>query len=216
MPAHWVDADGSILATSSPIPGMEVLLGDPIGPIPIPFGARTYGVAVGTELIAGTAETSEFFVFGPDGRLARIVRWPDEPRDLSGPFLETWSDLAEEWVDAAGPLGGVLETLPKARRWPAYMDIIASDGGEVMVGRYPGPIGVWPMRRHDDSPDILRPTVRMPKRDWMIFDSSGAFDATFRTPEGFEPYLVQDSTIWGVYTDDLDIESVRAYRLTRR
>jgi len=216
MPARWVDLNGAVLSTSPPIPGMEVLLGDPIGPIPVPFGARTYAVAVGKELIVGTAEAPELQVFGPEGTLTRIIRWPDQPRDISGPFLATWSDLAEEWASEAGPLGAVLETLPKAERWPAYMDIIASDLGEVIVGRYPGPIGVWPMRRQDDSPDILRPTLRMPERDWMVFDSNGALVAIFRTPEGFEPSMVRDSVIWGVFTDDLDIESVRAYHLTRR
>jgi hypothetical protein len=72
------------------------------------------------------------------------------------------------------------------------------------------------MRRDDDSPDILRPTLRMPEREWMVFDSRGSLEATFRTPEGFEPHRVRDDVIWGVYTDDLDIESVRAYRLDRR
>ena len=84
-----------------------------------------------------------------------------------------------------------------------------------MVGAYPGPLGAWPMRRDDDSPDILRPTVRIPERGWMVFDADGILQAGFRTPEGFEPYLVQADTIWGVFTDDYDIESVRAYRLTR-
>jgi len=216
MPAHWISLDGSVLATSPPIPGMEVLLGDPIGPIPVPFGARTYAVAVGPELMVGTAEAPEFKVFGSDGELARIIRWPDGPRDLSGPFMEKWSGLAREWAEEAGPLGAVLETVPKAHRLPAYMDMFASDQGEVFVGRYPGPLGAWPMRRDDDSPDILRPTLRVPERDWMVFDTGGVLLATVQTPEGFEPYLARDSTLWGVYTDDLQIESVRAYRLTRR
>jgi len=72
------------------------------------------------------------------------------------------------------------------------------------------------MRRQDEMPDLLRPQIRMPRRNWLVFDSTGVFQATFRTPEGLEAYAVRDGLIWGVYTDSLDIESVRAYEITRQ
>lgn len=216
MPAHWIDTDGNILATSPPIPGMEVFLGSPIGPIPRPFGARAYATSQGRSLVVGTAEKTEFQVFGPDGNLARIVRWPDVPREVGGAFLTTWSNMVTDWVEGRADLAPLLESVPRAERWPAYMDLISSDSGEVLIGEYPGPTGVWPMRRQDEKPDLLRPQIRMPGRSWLVFDSTGVFQATLLTPEGFEAYAVRDGLIWGVYSDSLDIESVRAFGITRR
>ena len=55
----------------------------------------------------------------------------------------------------------------------------------------------------------------MPARRWLVFDAGGALSATVTTPEGFEPTLLDDALLWGVYTDEVDVESVRAYALTR-
>jgi hypothetical protein len=48
-----------------------------------------------------------------------------------------------------------------------------------------------------------------------VFDSAGVLTATLRTPAGFSPTAIRDSRIWGVFTDTLDIEAVRAYRIVR-
>jgi hypothetical protein len=36
------------------------------------------------------------------------------------------------------------------------------------------------------------------------------------TPEGFQPHAVREGVLWGVFQDELDIESVRAYALVKR
>ena len=76
------------------------------------------------------------------------------------------------------------------------------------------------MARSMDEPfslyGLLARGVEMaPDRTWVVFDSAGTFKGSFEAPEGLEPYLVDKGKIWGVFTDALDVESVRAYELTR-
>ena len=55
----------------------------------------------------------------------------------------------------------------------------------------------------------------MPERQWLVFGPEGELRATLRTPTGFRPHLVRGDTLLGVYTDELGVESVRAYRMER-
>ncbi len=211
MPAPRITLDGEEITRLGPFPGMVTHVGGPAGPVPAPFGARTYATASGGRLLVGTAETTEFRIYGPDGVLVRIVRWPDQSRAVTGPFLSRW----EEMVDAKPDLKGLVEMVPPAETFPAYEGMIPVDGGEILVGEYPGPLGIFPLRRADHGPDFFRPDLRIPGRWWLVFGSRGAVSATLRTPEGFEPYAGSDGLVWGVYSDELDVESVRAYQLLR-
>ena len=48
--------------------------------------------------------------------------------------------------------------------------------------------------------------MRVPERRWL---------AKSARPTGFRPFTVEDGKVWGVHTDDLDVESVRAYEIVR-
>lgn len=207
MPAYRISADGEQLARFGPFPGVALFGGSGF---PIPFSARTHATTVSGGLVVGTADATQFRVFTPDGSLDRIVRWPDHDRAVGGPFLSRWSDM----VEGAPPrIGGLVESLPRPDRFPAYEGLLSTDAGEILVGDYPGPLGLVPMRRADHGPEAFRPERRMPARRWLVFDSDGAVVATVSTPEGFEPYGVREGLMWGLYTDEVDVESVRAYEI---
>jgi hypothetical protein len=71
------------------------------------------------------------------------------------------------------------------------------------------------MRRSDQVPDAFKPVRRSPRLQWRVFDGDGVRIASLETPEGFEAYAVRGDAMWGVFTTDLEVESVRAYRLSR-
>lgn len=213
LPAYRITTGGEELATFGPFPGMEWFHGGPAGALPLPFGARTYGTTAGDVLVVGTAEATELRIFARTGELARIVRWPDRDRTVRGPFLSSWSHM----VEGAEPgIGDLVESVPRRERFPAYEGVVATDTGEILVGEYAGPVGIWPLRRADHGPEALQPERRVPARRWLVFDPDGALAATVSTPEGFEPYAVREGRVWGVYSDELDVESIRAYELSRR
>ena len=102
----------------------------------------------------------------------------------------------------------LVESVPRPERFPAYEGLVATDRGEILVGEYAGPLGIWPMRRADQGPDMLRPQLKVPARQWLVFDPDGELIATLETPGSFEPYAVEDDMMWGVYVSDLDVELV--------
>jgi hypothetical protein len=64
-------------------------------------------------------------------------------------------------------------------------------------------------RQHRQGPlACTNPTSR--ERRWLVFDPDGVVTATLRTPEGFAPAAIGEDRIWGVFTDTIEIESVRA------
>lgn len=212
LPAYRISTTGEELASFGTFPGMDFVHGGPAGALPRPFGARTYAATSNGALVVGIADTTEFRVFEPTGTLARIVRWPDADRTVGGPHLSKWSDM----VDAAPPeIGELARAIPRRERFPAYESLRSTEGGEILVGDYPGPLGIWPIRRADEGPEAFQPQLRLPARRWLVFDADGALVATVSVPEGFEPYAARDGRMWGVYTDELDVESVRAYEIVR-
>lgn len=52
--------------------------------------------------------------------------------------------------------------------------------------------------------------TRSPARA-LVFGPDGALEATVETPAGIQPYAVRGDRVWGVFTDELDVESVRGY-----
>ncbi len=210
MPAYRITTEGEELASYGPVPGMMTHVGGPAGALPLPLGARTYAVTTDDAFVVGTADTTELRVFAPTGELARIVRWPDHDRAVEGPFLSKWSDM----VGARPEMRSFVESLPRPARFPAYEGLIATDTGEILVGDYPGPRGIWPIRHAHEGPEAFAPEIRVPARRWVVFEADGALTAHVSTPEGFEPYAVRGGLMWGVYTDQVDVESIRAYRLS--
>ena len=205
LPAFRIDPVGEVLASYGTFPGLASSPG-----MAAPFGARTHP-AGGSHLVVGTSESPEYRMYGNSGDLTQIVRWPDSDRTIAGPFLERWLEM----VEADPNLGGFIEAAPRPERYPAYDDIVTTDRDEVLVGAYPGPLGLMPLRRADQVPEAFKGKLRVPAREWLVFTSDGTVNATFTTPEGFEPYALRGDDLWGVYTDELDVESVRAYTLTR-
>lgn len=210
MPAYRITPDGEELASYGSVPGMMTHVGGPAGALPLPLGARTYAVTTDDAFVVGTADTTEIRVFAPNGELTRIVRWPDHDRAVEGPFLSKWSDM----VNARPEMRSFVEPLPRPARFPAYEGLIATDTGEILVGDYPGPRGIWPIRHAHEGPEAFAPEIRVPARRWLVFNADGALAAHVRTPEGFEPYTVREGFMWGVYTDEVDVESIHAYQLS--
>ena len=207
MPAYRIGADGQILAEYGSFPGLQTSPG-----LATPFGARTHGASVADALVVGTGEATEYRSYGLDGALTRIVRWPDRERAVAGPIYDRWSELLEAEQPA---LREYVLSSPRPADHPAHDDILISGEGDVLVADYPGPLGILSLRRADPAPEQLKPTLRMPERRWLAFDTEGTLRGRLTTPEGFEPNTLSDGLLWGVYTDELDVESVRAYALVR-
>ena len=209
-PSYRVSATGERRATYGPFPGYESYNSEQTGVVPYPFGAETYAAVSGAALVVGTAESSELRYYGPDGALRRIVRWPEPDRTVEGPFVEQWEASFEDWVEtmpprARDPIRDRFDHVPYPEQFPAYAGVVPGAGDRIWVGDYPG--------------HLLIPTTpidhRVPARAWRVFDPNGRLIAMVETPAGFQPHAVVSESsgtrVWGVYRDELDVETVRAY-----
>lgn len=211
-PSFRVTTTGRELARFGPFPGEQTYDFGPGqgGPFIFPFGADTHAAAAGDALVVGTAEAPELRRYAPDGSLEQIVRWPDEDRTLGGAFLSDWSGFVDSWLAPMPPreremFRGILDAIPQPERFPAYDDLVAADEGDIWVGSYAGEHSVpYPPRN-----------APVPARRWLVFDPHGELIARVHTPEGFMPHAIRDGRAWGIFTDDLEVESVRAFEVAR-
>jgi hypothetical protein len=93
-------------------------------------------------------------------------------------------------------------------------DALVVGTGESPEVRFYGPDGALDriVRWGDSDRSVVG---SMPARDWLVFGAEGTIVATVRTPAQFEPGAVRGDRVWGVFRDELDVESVRAYRITK-
>jgi hypothetical protein len=210
IPSYRITGDGEELARLGPFPGSETFMSSQTGMAPYPFGAETHGATSGDALVVGTAESPELRLYGPSGALERIVRWPDHDRTVGGPLLSDWNDFVDGWLTPMpaterASLRGILDDMGLPERFPAYDGLVTADTGEIWAGTYAGQLTM----------PATPLNVRVPARRWLVFDGDGILVAGVDTPEGFEPYAVHEDRVWGVFKDELDVESVRAYEMVK-
>src|SRR5690606_7382666 len=202
-PSYRLDMEGEVATTYGEFPGLEACFG--IGMMGrAPFGAALAVATSGTRLVVGTAEEPELLVFGPNGELSRIIRWPDTDRIVNQERMDEYLDflLTESTPEEAAFLQDRVSGMPFARRRPAHAEILAGPDMSLWVEEYLGPEADFPGRRG-------------PSRRWMAFTPEGELSERIETPEGFLPLALEDEHVWGVYRDTLDVESIRRYAVSR-
>lgn len=198
-----IGTDGSVRSSYGMFPGTEAFSsGDATGMVP--FGASTTVTTSGDDFVVGTEVTTELRVFGPDGTLARIVRWPDHERLLTDARFQAYVNDVFAAVPKARQeaIRDRLEKMPRAKSEPPYWTVLADSDGRLWVGDYPGQESFVGLAR--------------PRRHWLIFGPDGAVTARLDTPAGFGVKSIRGPDVIGVYTDKVGVESVRIYRIAAR
>ncbi len=165
------------------------------------FGALLYTTTTGDRLVVGTGEYPELRIYGPDGALTQIVRWEGGDRTVTDEMKENYVEFMISQVppDQSGATRDRLSEMLVAPELPTHAEVIASPSGAIWVGQYPGPEAEMPSGR------------RLSSRSWLVFGSDGTMRERIQTPPGFLPMALADDVVWGVYYDELGVESIRAY-----
>lgn len=167
------------------------------------FVARALIDAGGTTIAIGHTREPEIRLFDASFQLRGIVRWHDPGRHVTpahvsawrdsyverqgGRDSERWNDFDEVWVDPDRPAADV---------FPAFTSIT--------VGR-DGRLWVMPYRKPGQE-----------SREWMAFEPDGTFQCHLaRTHENFTPEEFGADYVLGVEADELGIQTVAMYRLSR-
>lgn len=192
--------DEVVRRESSPSPGVFN-----VQEASLPFARSTVATSGRDRVFIGTNDTYEIREFSLDGALERIVRRTDvTPPEVTTRTLEQYVEVVAEargW-DRDHPQrvslrSGILE-LPRVPSMPVYSGILADETGALWVRDYAPP---WNMDRN---------------QSWTVFAPGGQLVARVEMPPEFRAHQIGADFVLGVATDDLGVERVRLYDLSRR
>jgi hypothetical protein len=175
-------------------------------PQPVPLGRVTVFLVEDAHLYVARNDAWQVEVYGPDGRLGRIIR-------LESPQLKiTAADQAthrEEQLEA-------LESQPETRSVPdAIKEQIVS---RVKNAEYPTTMPLIAGLLQDSEGNLWvqqwpRPGERANR--FTVLDSTGTAIGNATMPERFRATAIGNGLVAGVWRDPDDVEHVRVYRLQR-
>jgi hypothetical protein len=197
-----LSATGIVVRTIGPFPGGETYVLESGGRGPVIFGAKTLSVTLEDRVVVGLSDGPELRTYEKTGVLTRILRWDMLRRPVTEEDVAMYLDVALATVPETQRqvVRRFLSSLPSSSEAPVYEKLLASDLGELWVGLF-------------QSPVLASGVPRQPQRDWLVFSSRGAVRFRLRTPGGFDLRAVRNHTAIGVFTDELGVESIRAYEV---
>ncbi|MCH7933334.1 MAG: hypothetical protein IIC36_04995 [Gemmatimonadetes bacterium] len=142
------------------------------------------------------------YVFEPDLRLERILRWSGVNRTVRASDVEAARQaIRDQYAEIDGPTRARLiaplidEDRPVADALPAFVDVQIGRDGAIWVEEYPEPGGDGPAR-------------------WIRFEQNGRFSCRTDIPVGIEVYEFGRDYVLGEQRGVLDTEQVVLYELT--
>lgn len=193
-PVLHVSADLSTVDTLLVVPGVMYSTPDSIAQ-PVLFGADVVLRAAGDRLIVGTAEDFRFDVRDPNGRLTMRVSWEQEQREVTDADVHALLESRlSQTTDPAmhARIRRYHRAADVASHMPPYDRIVAGDDGTIWVRSY--------------SPGGEPST-------WRVFSRDGILLARVQMPPQLRIEQAGDDWVLGVWRNELDVESVRLYRV---
>jgi hypothetical protein len=197
-----IDQHGTLLARMGPFPAAEY---DARNPDPgsrglIHFGIRDAFHAHGDRLYVGAGDRFRINVHDLEGRLVRgFSREYERPRVTARDLDEELARALEQQADPAARdrIRRRWEGLAAAERFPAHGTRMVVDTGG----------NVWVEHHFHEGLDA---------RTWSVFDPEGRWLGEVGVPSRLRITWIGNDEVMGAWTDELDVPSVRVYRLEGR
>jgi hypothetical protein len=170
------------------------------------FGKFTLLDGFEGQVVLGFAEAMEIERRTPSGRVTQIPRILDgvdrtvSDSDISREverYLEVLGTSGDRSLDATRQ---EMLRRPRMDTKPAYSHLLVDTEGYVWLGEYAS------------NPFLVPPS---PPEAWHVIAPDGLWATTLKLPPRFLPYWIDSEIVLGVARDQLDVETVVAYRLTR-
>jgi hypothetical protein len=121
-----------------------------------------------------------------EGRLQRIVRIDERPREITTTDIQRYVEVTGKPLDPDIPVPDVL---------PTFESLLVDDEG-------------WLWAKVYEFDPVRRPA-------WVVFDASGRAHGSIETPVSLQIHQIANDFMLGVWTDELDVQHVRRYRVNR-
>lgn len=195
------DLDGHLEGEVGPFPmseaGQFTVHGMPFIGFSV-FGKTTHLAAVGEGFWIGTGDRPELELRAPDGTLLRIVRWADAPEPVTDSVIGVWEAAATARTESPENdpfLEGMRETASLSATIPTLAGLLVDETGNLWVE---------PFRLSN---------VQASGRVQTVFTPDGRRLGDVRLSHHFRPMAVTADRVYGVSTDELDVETVQIYAL---
>lgn len=188
--------------TTQPGPEQIVL---PVGPIGAyvrraPFARIPSALVAEDDFVYGGAERFQLALYSPEGVMRTLIRRTVDPEPITAADLNRWELEVEATRQPYPP------SLPPMYHQPissfdlpetkaAYGRVLVDRVGNYWVGDYALP-GQQPAA-------------------WSVFSAEGAWSWGVAAPERFQPMDIGDDYVLGIFRDELDVEFVQLYTLTK-
>jgi hypothetical protein len=195
-----IDLDGGRVGEVGPLPMGEnwvFSIGGSSGAGPHPFGKQTLLAPAESGFWLATGDRPEVELRAPDGELLRIVRWADRPLPLTEAMASSFEAMALEDEEDRAMIEAYLEGMTYPETLPTASELMSDTEGHLWVRPFALP------SEEEGAPPF------------MVFDADGRLLGEVAFPARFEPRAITDERVYGVWTDELDIEQVRVYALHR-
>ncbi len=193
--------DGSALDTIATVAGSEQYIAtDGSGGFTVTsvlMGGYPVHAVRGQQVVLGSNEAYEVGVYSSTGALQRLIRRRQAPRPVTD---AAWNAAVRQQMEGLDPawrseLEGMYRKMPRPRVMPFYSAALFDDAGNLWLEEFRAPSDTVPR--------------------WTVFEPGGRMLGSVAVPEGFRPTHIGQDFILGVEKDDLDVESVRQYTLTK-
>jgi len=204
-PYYSVSLDGSGITHFGEFPGTEVIwmTGEYQGEEMLAAGFLHFGkspraMARGNRLVLGTRDRYELLGFHRSGGLTEIFRVQTPPVAVTSEHLD---GLLEERLarltdpDMAPMIRSSFGEMPQAETMPAFEALLLDSEGYLWVEDYHLPGDTF--------------------RTWTVFDEAGSPQTRLSLPFDNRVMEVGEDFVLALFEDDLDVEYVRVYPLTR-
>jgi hypothetical protein len=162
------------------------------------FGKTTHLAAAGEGFWIGTGDRPELELRAPDGTLRRVIRWADAPEPVTDSVIGVWEAAAATRLE--GPeddpfFAGMRETASLSATIPTLAGLLVDPSGHLWVEPF----------RLSNVPSTGRFRT--------VFTPDGRRLGDVRLPDHFRPMAVTADRVYGVSTDELDVETVQVFAL---
>jgi hypothetical protein len=164
----------------------------------VPYGHAFAFAVADNEVYVGTGDRLSFDLLSADGAQLRSIRAPELDLTFTDQDFDAFraaSMAAMPNEDARATLDQYLSNIPRPEKKSAYIRILTDSEGTIWLGPYE-----TPFQAHGP---------------WHIFAASGAYLGELPVPERLHVLDVGPDYVLGRWRDDLGVESIRVYRITR-
>lgn len=196
LPAVRIRSDGSVVDTLGVFPDLEHVPSETGGVRMALFGKRAAILIRDSAYYTGMGDDFTIDQYDVSGRHVRRIRRDHAIRDVTETLVEREREHAMEMAppERRSSVRDYYDQTPRARHLPAFSrDWLLSDDGRLWIQEYF--------------------VAGDPERSWSVFDPDGRWLGTVTVPTHFQIRAVARNRVIGIWTDDLDVQTIRGYEI---